>query len=344
MWWKHGIALPYFHRQDCPHMNTRTLPLHQASWTEIGLGCWQLGGGWGKPWNDDTARDILQSAYDNGTRFIDTADVYGDGASERSVGRFVKNHPDCFVATKLGRQGIYPDGYTRESLRAATLASLDRLGLDRLNLTQLHCVPPAVLREGKVFDWLREQQRDGLIERFGASVESVEEGLVCLEQEGLASLQIIFNIFRQKPLEELLPKAQAKGVGIIVRLPLASGLLGGKITLETKFGAGDHRNFNRDGAQFNVGETFAGLPYAKGVELADALKSLVPDGLNMAQMSLRWILDHEAVTVVIPGASSPAQARANAAISSLPPLPVGLHTGLAAFYQEKVRDHIRGPY
>lgn len=325
-------------------MNTRAIPHHHTSWTEIGLGCWQLGGGWGKPWNDDTAQAILQTAYDCGTRFIDTADVYGDGASERSVGCFVKNHPDCFVATKLGRRGIYPDGYTRESLQSATRASLERLGVDRLNLTQLHCVPTAVLREGKVFDWLREQQRDGLIERFGASVESVEEGLICLEQEGLASLQIIFNVFRQKPLEELLPKARAKGVGIIVRLPLASGLLGGKMTLETKFETGDHRNFNRDGAQFNVGETFAGLPYAKGVELADALKAHVPPGLSLAQMSLRWILDHEAVTVVIPGASSPAQARANAAISALPPLGGDLHAALADFYREKVHKHIRGPY
>lgn len=325
-------------------MNIRTLPLHHASWTEIGLGCWQLGGGWGKPWNDNTAQEILQTAYDCGTRFIDTADVYGDGASERSVGRFVKNHPDCFVATKLGRSGIYPDGYTRESLLAATRASLGRLGVDKLNLTQLHCVPPAILREGKVFDWLREQQRDGLIERFGASVESVEEGLICLEQDGLASLQIIFNIFRQKPLEELLPKARAKGVGLIVRLPLASGLLGGKMTLDTPFEAGDHRSFNRDGAQFNVGETFAGLPYAKGVELAGALKPLVPEGSNMAQMSLRWILDHEAVTVVIPGASSPGQARANAAISALPPLDKNLHGALARFYRDRVRGHIRGPY
>lgn len=325
-------------------MNTRTLPLHQASWTEIGLGCWQLGGGWGKPWNDDTAQQILQAAYDCGTRFIDTADVYGDGASERSVGRFLRNHPDCFVATKLGRRGIYPDGYTRDSLLAATRASQERLGVKRLDLTQLHCVPPAVLRDGKVFDWLREQQRDGLIGHFGASVESVEEGLLCLEQEGLASLQIIFNVFRQKPLETLLPKAQAKGVGIIVRLPLASGLLGGKMTLETPFEPGDHRNFNRDGAQFNVGETFAGLPYARGVELADALKAHVPPGLSLAQMSLRWILDHDAVTVVIPGASSPAQARANAAIGSLPPLPKNLHTTLATFYREQVHPHIRGPY
>ncbi len=325
-------------------MNIRTLPNHGFSWTEIGLGCWQLGGGWGKPWDDGVAQEILQAAYDSGVRFIDTADVYGGGESERSIGRFLKTHGDCVVATKLGRAGIYPDGYSRESLLAATQASLSRLGVERLNLTQLHCVPSAVLREGKVFDWLREQQREGLIEHFGASVESVEEGLICLEQEGVSSLQVIFNIFRQKPLEELLPRAKALGVAVIVRLPLASGLLSGKLRLETRFVEGDHRHFNRDGAQFNVGETFAGLPYATGVELADALKADLPGGMDMAAMSLRWILDHDAVTVVIPGASSPEQARANAAASALPPLAPELQAKMAAFYGERVRQHIRGPY
>ncbi len=325
-------------------MNSRTLPKHGFSWTEIGLGCWQLGGGWGKPWDDGVAQEILRAAYDSGARFIDTADVYGGGESERSIGRFLKTHGDCFVATKLGRGGIYPDGYSRESLLEATQASLSRLGVERLNLTQLHCVPPGVLREGKVFDWLREQQREGLIEHFGASVESVEEGLICLDQEGVSSLQVIFNIFRQKPLEELLPKAKALGVAVIVRLPLASGLLAGKMSIDTRFVEGDHRHFNRDGAQFNVGETFAGLPYSTGVELADALKADLPVGMDMAAMSLRWILDHDAVTVVIPGASSPRQARANAAASALPPLAPELHARLAAFYGERVRQHIRGPY
>jgi aryl-alcohol dehydrogenase-like predicted oxidoreductase len=325
-------------------MNTRKLPGHNFSWTEIGLGCWQLGGGWGRPWDDDVAQDILQAAYESGTRFFDTADVYGGGDSERSIGRFLPTHGDCFVATKLGRAGIYPDGYSRESLLAATRASLARLGVERLNLTQLHCVPPAVLREGKVFDWLREQQRDGLIEHFGASVESVEEGLICLGQEGLSSLQVIFNIFRQKPLEELLPKAKALGVAIIVRLPLASGLLSGKLSLDTRFVEGDHRHFNRDGAHFNVGETFAGLPYATGVGLADALRADVPDGMDMAGMSLRWLLDHDAVTTVIPGASSPGQARQNASATALPPLAAELHSKLAAFYRGKVRPNIRGPY
>jgi aryl-alcohol dehydrogenase-like predicted oxidoreductase len=312
--------------------------------TECGLGCWQLGGGWGNPWDHGVAQEILQAAYDSGIRFYDTADVYGDGESEVDLGVFRKTHPDIFIATKLGRGGIYPDGYTRESLRTATMRSLERLGMERLDLTQLHCVPTAVLREGKVFDWLREQQQAGLIERFGASVESVEEGLICLEQEGLASLQVIFNIFRQKPAHELLPKALEKGVGIIVRLPLASGLLSGHYSKSTVFKPDDHRNFNRDGQSFNVGETFAGLPFEKGVELADQLKGWVPEGMTMAQMAQRWILDHEAVSVVIPGASSPRQARLNAEISALPSLDAELHRKLAEFYASEVHEHIRGPY
>ncbi|WP_455385287.1 aldo/keto reductase [Acidihalobacter prosperus] len=325
-------------------MNNRKLCANGPDITECGLGCWQLGGGWGKPWSDDTAQATLDAAYTGGIRFFDTANVYGDGESELSVGRFLGKHDDVFVATKLGRGDIYPDGYTRESLREATLNSLQRLGVERLDLTQLHCVPPATLREGKVFDWLREQRDEGLIERFGASVETVEEGLVCLEQEGLSTLQVIFNIFRQKPLQELFPKAQEKGVGIIVRLPLASGLLTGKLTENTRFEADDHRNFNRDGQAFNVGETFAGLPYEKGLELSHRIQEMAPEGMSMAEMALRWILDHEAVSVVIPGASSPAQAQANARASALPPLPAELHARLAEFYASSIHQHIRGGY
>lgn len=315
-----------------------------TSGTKVGLGCWQLGGGWGEPWSDSIAQTTLQSAYDSGVRFFDTADVYGDGASERSLQPFLQEHPDCIVATKLGRAGIYPDGYTEESLRVATLASMRRLGLELLPLTQLHCVPTSVLQEGNVFHWLRQQQADGLIKRFGASVESVEEGLICLQQEGLESLQIILNIFRQKPLEELLPKAKDRGVKIIVRLPLASGLLSGKMKATTTFKPEDHRNFNRDGAHFNVGETFAGLPFEKGVALVEELKALVPDGMTMAQMSLRWILDHDAVSVVIPGASSPEQATLNSSVALLPALSNELHVKLEEFYQTKVVTYIRGPY
>jgi aryl-alcohol dehydrogenase-like predicted oxidoreductase len=313
---------------------------------EIGLGCWQLGGGWGNDWNDDVAQQTLQTAVDSGVRFIDTADVYGDGASERSIGRFLagRTGTDIVVATKLGRAGIYPDGYTRASLREATQRSLERLQVDALDLTQLHCVPTDVLRQGHVFDWLRELQQEGLIRRWGASVESVDEGMICLEQEGLTSLQVIFNIFRQKPAEVLFPRAVERKVGIIVRLPLASGLLGGKITRATTFRADDHRHFNRDGAMFNVGETFAGLELERGITAIEQLAPLVPAGMTMGQMALRWILDHPAVSVVIPGASRPDQVRANVDAAAVPPLPAALHEQLAGMYRAHVRDFIRGPY
>ncbi len=313
---------------------------------EIGLGCWQLGGGWGNDWDDAIAQRTLATAYDAGVRFIDTADVYRDGASERSIGKFLATHrdPSLVVATKLGRAGIYPDGYTREAVREATLRSIERLGVEALDLTQLHCVPPGVLRQGHVFEWLRELQQEGLIRRWGASVESVEEGMVCLEQEGLASLQVIFNIFRQKPAEELLPRAHAKDVGIIVRLPLASGLLAGKITRDTVFRQDDHRHFNRDGEHFNVGETFAGLELERGIAAAEQVAALVPPDLTMAQVALRWILDHEAVSVVIPGASSPAQVTGNVAAAGVAQLPATLRAQLAQVYIQHVRDHIRGPY
>lgn len=327
--------------------------MQQRTWSraglrvpEIGLGCWQLGGGWNNHWDDDVAQHILQAAYDSGVRFIDTADVYGDGASERSIGRFLQQQRDgsLVVASKLGRAGIYPDHYTREALREATLRSLERLQLDCLDLTQLHCVPTEVLRQGHVFDWLRELQQAGLIRRWGASVESVDEATLCLEQSELSSLQVIFNIFRQKPAEALLPRAAAQGVAIIVRLPLASGLLSGKITRTTTFGADDHRHFNRDGALFNVGETFAGLPLETGITATEQLAPLVPAGMTMAQMALRWILDHPAVSVVIPGASRPEQVRANVAAASMAPLSAALHQALAALYRSHVHDAIRGPY
>lgn len=326
-------------------MKTRNLSATGPKVTECGLGCWQIGGGWGNPWNDTIAQEILETAYAFGTRFFDTADGYGGGESERALGRFRKIHPDIVIATKLGRSGgIYPDGYTRDAMLAATRASLARLDVDCLDMTQLHCVPTEVLRDGKVFDWLREQQNMGHIQRFGASVETVEEGLICLEQEGLTSLQVIFNIFRQKLIDELFPKALEKGVGIIARVPLASGLLTGKLGKETIFKVGDHRNFNRDGQRFNVGETFAGVPFEIGVELVEDLKTMVPEGISMVQMALRWILDYDAITTIIPGASSPQQAQSNASISDLSPLSPELHQRLSEFYKKHIHSHVRGPY
>lgn len=327
-------------------MNRRPFGKTGAQVSEIGLGCWQLGGSdWGTL-DDQLALDILSASVDAGVDFFDTADVYGSGRSETLIGRFLNERPQprIFVATKLGRGTLYPDQYTEGSVRAATEASLKRLGVEALDLTQLHCVPPEVLRRGEIFDWLRTLQRGGKIRRFGASVESVEEARICLEQDGLASLQIIFNIFRQKPIAELFPEAKARGVAIIVRLPLASGLLSGKMTRATDFAPQDHRSYNRDGAAFNVGETFAGLPFEKGVELADALKPLVPEGMTMAQMAQRWILDFDAVSVIIPGASRVAQALDNAAVSDLAPLSAELHERLREFYETQVKQHIRGPY
>lgn len=325
-------------------MNKRQFGDAQVS--EVGLGTWQIGGSWGEV-SEDESLAILREAVANGVTFFDTADVYGDGRSEKLIGRFLQESgADVFVATKLGRGGKpgWPANFSLDAMRAHTEASLQRLGVESLDLTQLHCVPTEVLRQGEIFENLRVLRQEGKIRRFGASVESMEEALICLEQDGLASLQIIFNIFRQKPIDTLFAAAGAKGVALIVRLPLASGLLSGKFHKATHFEKQDHRNFNRDGQAFNVGETFAGLPFEKGVELADTLKPMVPAGLTMAQMALRWILDFPAVTTVIPGASNLRQVQSNVSASDAAPLSEALHADLREFYAAQVQEHIRGPY
>jgi aryl-alcohol dehydrogenase-like predicted oxidoreductase len=307
-------------------------------------------GGFGGDWGDLSDADALttlRAARDNGVTFFDTADVYGGGRSERVIGSFLKEtQQDVFVATKLGRRSDpgWPGNFELSTMRAHTEDSLRNLGVESLVLTQLHCIPTEALRQGDVFDHLRTLQAEGKIQRWGVSVESVEEGLLCLEQTGITSLQIIFNLFRQKPIAELLPAAKAKGVGLIVRLPLASGLLTGKFRAETQFAPQDHRTYNRDGQAFNVGETFAGLPFETGVELADDLKSFVPDGISLTEMALRWSLDFEAISVLIPGAKDPAQALANTRVATLAPLSKELHQRLHDFYEAKVAHHIRGPY
>lgn len=328
-------------------MKRREFGLSGVRVSEIGLGTWQLGSAdWGEV-DEQTALSTLQAAFDSGVTIFDTADVYGLGRSETIIGKFLKSRPgELFIATKLGRfpQPGWPENFSLESFRAHTEGSLGRLGVESLDLQQLHCLPPEVMKRGEVFDWLRLLRQEGKIKNFGASVESMEEALLCLEQEGLCSLQIIFNIFRQKPIAELFEKAKSRGVALLVRLPLASGLLSGKFTRETTFNDRDHRNYNRDGRQFNVGETFAGLPFEKAVDLVEALKPVIPEGLTMAQMALRWTLDFEAVTTIIPGATNPAQATANSTASDLPPLNADLHERLRAFYEEEVTRHIRGPY
>ena len=314
--------------------------------SEVGLGAWQLGGDWGRV-EEATAEAILKTALDQGINFIDTADVYGRGLSEERIGRFLKKHrPAWFVATKLGR---YPEpggeaNWTREQFRGFTEASLRRLGVETLDLAQLHCLPQEVLKRGEVFEWLRELKREGKIRRFGASVESMEEARLCLEEDGLASLQIIFNLFRQKPVTDLFDEAMKRQVALIVRLPLASGVLSGTMTADTAFAPDDHRHYNANGERFNVGETFAGIPFDEALRLAEGLKRLCPEGMTLAQMALRWILDFDAVTVVIPGARRPEQVRENVSAGALPPLGVAKHLDLHKYYRREVVGKIRGPY
>jgi len=315
---------------------------------EVGLGTWQIGGNWGDV-SDEAALATLRAAFESGTTFFDTADVYGAGRSETLIGRFLKEsraRDQLFIATKLGRRGDpgWPKNFTREVVRQHTEDSLRRLGVEAVDLTQFHCVPPEVLMRGELFGWCDELKQEGKIRAYGASVEAMAEAVWCCTQPGCAALQIIFNIFRQKPIHVLFDTARQNGVALIVRLPLASGLLGGRMTKATRFAADDHRNFNRDGQSFNVGETFAGLPFERGVDLADAIKAKVPQGMTMAETALRWCLDFEAVSVVIPGARNAAQAEGNARASVLASLSREQHVKLAAFYERDVASHIRGPY
>jgi aryl-alcohol dehydrogenase-like predicted oxidoreductase len=327
-------------------MKTRAFGQTGRTVGEVGLGTWQLGANWGNV-SDADALATLRAAWEAGSTFFDTADVYGMGRSETLIGRFLRETgAKPYVATKLGRFSPpgWPENFSRAGVRQHTEASLRRLGVETLDLTQLHCIPFEVLRRGEIFDHLRELRREGKIRDFGVSVESMEEADFCVRQEGVAALQIIFNVFRQKPAQTLFTEAKQRGVALIVRLPLASGLLAGKFTAASTFPVDDHRNFNRDGQQFNVGETFAGLTLAKGVELAEGLRPWVPPGWTMADFALRWCLDFDAVSVLIPGARHPEQARGNARASSLAPLSAEVHAQLAALHRDRVAPHIRGPY
>lgn len=309
------------------------------------MGCWQIGGDWGEV-DAESALNILSTAAKHGITMFDTADIYGEGQSESLVGEFLRSTDTCpFVATKLGRSASpgWPRNFTVAAMRRHAEGSLERLGVERLDLLQLHCVPLEELEKGEVFDNLRTLQAEGLILTFGASVETMAQAHACLRQDGLASLQIIFNLFRQGPRKELFEAAMRKDVALIIRLPLASGLLSGRFGPDTTFAETDHRNFNRDGEAFSVGETFSGLPFAKGAELVERLRPWLPDGMTLAQLAQRWILDHPAVTTVITGASRPDQARRNAAVSDLPPLPLPLCSQLESFYETEVRGLIRGP-
>lgn len=323
-------------------MQTRRLGKTGFQIGEIGLGCWQLGGDFG-PLAQDRAEAILAAAARGGINFWDTADVYGGGLSEERIGGFGSKPENLTIATKVGRSpNLYPDGYSKEGLRQSLQASAARLGANTIDLAQLHCLPPQVMRDGEVFNWLEDLKREGLIRHYGASVETIDEAWLCLQQEGLATLQIIFNIFRQDAAGGLLDEAREKDVGVIVRLPLASGLLSGKFTRDTQFDPSDHRHFNRDGEAFNVGETFGGIPFEKGLELAEGLRGRLSADAEMAQWALRWILDHEAVSTVIAGVSRPQQIESNIRAAELPSLTAAQHEKLSKYYRQQVKPNIRG--
>jgi aryl-alcohol dehydrogenase-like predicted oxidoreductase len=309
----------------------------------IGFGAWAIGGSWGEV-SEDAARATLNAALDAGMTFIDTADVYGDGRSEQLIRSVLaeRGGPRPFVATKAGRR-LSPhvaDGYNADNLRAFVDRSRTNLGVDTLDLLQLHCPPTEVYYRPEVFAALDELVQAGSIARYGVSVEKVEEGLKAIEYPGVASVQIIYNIFRQRPAALFLAEAQRRGVAVIARVPLASGLLTGKMSRDTQFAADDHRAFNRHGEAFDVGETFAGVPYEVALDAVDALRPLVPGGATMAAFALRWILMNEAVSVAIPGAKNPDQAKANAAALDLAPLSPTVMAAIRAIYDDRIKPHV----
>jgi aryl-alcohol dehydrogenase-like predicted oxidoreductase len=314
--------------------------------SEIGLGTWQLGADWGNV-NDATAEKVLAASVGSGVNFFDTADCYGVGLSEKRLGNFFKNSSEkVYIATKLGR---YPtpgglENFSIQQFREHTEKSLNRLRVDCLDLTQVHCPPTEIIQQGEVFDWLRILKKEGKIKEFGLSVESMEEAELCLKQDGVASLQIIFNVLRQKPIKAIFKLALEKKVALIVRLPFASGLLCGNFSKTTTFPINDHRNYNRDGQHFNIGETFSGLSFEKGIELVGQLEVMTQKEKSLSLTALRWILDFEAVSVVIPGSKTPEQVLHNCSASDLPNLTPSLHKTLNHFYKDEVASAIRGKY
>jgi aryl-alcohol dehydrogenase-like predicted oxidoreductase len=320
----------------------RTLGRTGRQVSEIGFGAWQIGGDWGEV-DQDAAMATLHAAADAGVTFFDTADVYGDGRSERLVGRFLRERPGerLTVATKMGRRLPQTvENYSPEHFRAWNDRSRENLGVETLDLVQLHCPPTDLYYHPEVFADLDAMVDEGRIAAYGVSVERVEEALKAIEYPRVASVQIIFNPFRQRPASLFLGEAARRGVGVIVRVPLASGLLSGRYTRETTFGADDHRTFNRAGEAFDVGETFAGVPFEVGLDAVEELRPLVPEGATLAQLALRWILMHDGVSTIIPGARSPEQARANAAAAELPPLDAAALDRIAAVYAERIAPHV----
>ncbi|MFJ2708969.1 aldo/keto reductase [Streptomyces sp. NPDC087428] len=312
----------------------------------VGLGTWQLGGDWGEVREAD-AFDVLDAAVESGVTFFDTADVYGDGRSEQLIGRYLKERPDAgvLVATKMGRRvEQVPESYVLDNFRAWNDRSRSNLGVDTLDLVQLHCPPTAVYSSDAVYDALDTLVAEERIAAYGVSVETCAEALTAIARPGVASVQIILNPLRLKPLEEVLPAALAAGVGIIARVPLASGLLSGKYTEDTVFAPEDHRTYNRHGESFDQGETFSGVDYATGVAAAAEFAALAPQGATPAQTALRWIIQQPGVTSVIPGARSVEQARANAAAAAAAaaPLPRKTLDAVRDLYDRRIRAAVHG--
>lgn len=312
----------------------------------VSFGTWAIGGSWGSV-DDATSLNALQRAIDAGVNFFDTADVYGLGRAEELLAKATKGRSDeIHIATKFCRSAdiTNPDTYSERAVRTFCESSLKRLERDTIDLYQIHCPPHWVLQQGYVFEVLDKLQQEGKIRFYGVSVETVEEGLTAIQYPGVKALQVIFNLFRQKPAESLFPEAKARGVGILARLPLASGLLTGKFTGHETFEPDDHRNFNRDGESFNVGETFAGLTFALGVELANQLRWIGEGRGNMTRASMRWILEDPAVTCVIPGFKSVKQVEDNLQTLDVAAFSSEEMDRLRAFYETEVAPRIRGPY
>jgi aryl-alcohol dehydrogenase-like predicted oxidoreductase len=328
-------------------MEYRQLGRTDMKVSAIGFGAWAIGGTWG-PVDDEESMRALHAAVDAGVNFVDTADVYGDGRSERLVARLRRERKGerIFVATKAGRRlpRQTPEGYSRKNLTAWVDRSLKNLDMDAVDLLQLHCPHPKVYDMPEVFGILEDLVSDGKVRYYGISVETVDEALRGIRHGGVRTVQIIFNMLRLKPAEGFFASAVARHVGVLARVPLASGLLTGKMTKDSGFAADDHRRFNREGEAFDKGETFSGVPYDVGLEVVERLRPLVPAGATLGQMALRFTLMWEAVTCAIPGAKSPRQARENAAAAELPPLSPQAMAAVHAVYDERVRPLVHASW
>ena len=327
-------------------MENRTLGRTGRNVSVIGLGTWQLGADWGDVSESD-AREVLEASAEAGVTFYDTADVYGDGRSERVVGEFVAAHPDAgfTVATKMGRrEEQVPENYVEANFRAWLDRSRRNLGTDTIDLVQLHCPPSAVIEDDATYDVLDRLVDEGVIAAYGVSVETADQALTAIARPNGASIQIILTAFRTKPLEAVLPAAQDAGVGIIARVPLASGLLSGKYRRDTEFAENDHRNYNRDGSAFDIGETFSGVDYETGVAAAQEFTAMVTasglEGVTPAQVALAWVWQQPGVSTVIPGARNLDQARANAAAGALGALPASLLEQVSDLYDRRIKAQV----